>query len=61
VGNGLLREWIRLFKDTRDGNTEVAWEDFPEAMKAAEQLVSLTGLIPGADVDAFASTTSAVW
>jgi CRISPR-associated endonuclease/helicase Cas3 len=61
AGNGLVREWVRLFKNTRDGDTEAAWEDFPEAMKAAEQLVILTGLVPGADVDVSASITSVVW
>jgi CRISPR-associated endonuclease/helicase Cas3 len=61
AGNGLLREWGRLFKNTRDGDTEAAWEDFPDAMKAAEQLVSLTGLVPGADADVSASATSIVW
>lgn len=61
AGNSLLGEWIRLFKDKRDMDTEVAWEDFPEAMKAAEQLVRLTGLIPGADIDLSASTITQVW
>ncbi|MEN8128903.1 MAG: DEAD/DEAH box helicase [Pseudomonadota bacterium] len=60
VGNGLLREWVSLLKDKRDMDTEAAWEDHPEAMKAAEQLVSLTGLAPGGDVDLSASTTSLV-
>jgi hypothetical protein len=39
-------------------DAEAAWDDHPEAMKAAELLVSLTGLIPGNDADLSASTTS---
>lgn len=61
VGNGLLREWTGLLKNKRDMDTETAWEDYPEAMKAAEQLVNLTGLVPGGDVDVSASTTSMVF
>ena len=57
AGNGLVREWLRLLKDTRDMDTEAAWDDHPNAMKAAEQLVSLTGLVPGGDLDVSASTS----
>ncbi len=61
AGNGLLREWVQYLKNMRDPDTEEAWECYPDAMKAAEQLVSLTGLVPGADVDLSASTNSLVW
>ena len=58
---GLLREWVRRLQDKRDMDAEAAWEDYPAAMKAAEQLVSLTGLIPGHDTDVTASTNSLVF
>lgn len=61
AGNGLLREWQRLLKDQRDMDTDAAWEDHHDAMKASEQLVILTGLIPGGDIDLSASTTSQIW
>lgn len=60
AGNGLLRDWLQRIKDKRDMDAEAAWEDYPEAMKAAEQLVSLTGLVPGGDMDLSASTASLV-
>ena len=60
AGNALLRDWLRLLKDKRDMDTEAAWEDHPKAMKAASELVSLTGLVPGGDVDISASSTSLV-
>ena len=58
---GLLREWIRRLQDKRDMDAEAAWDDYPAAMKAAEQLVSLTGLIPGHDTDVTTSTNSLVF
>lgn len=58
VNSGLLREWVRHLQNQRDMDAEAAWDDHPEAMKAAELLVSLTGLIPGNDADLSASTTS---
>jgi hypothetical protein len=57
---GLLREWVKHLQNKRDMDAEAAWDDYPEAMKAAELLVSLTGLIPGNDTDLSASTTSLV-
>lgn len=60
ASNGLLRAWVQHLNNRRDPDTEEAWEFQPEAMTAAEQLVSLTGLVPGADVDLSASTTSMV-
>lgn len=60
TGNGLIREWIALLTNKRDMDTEAAWEDYPESMKAAEQLVSLTGLVPSNDVDVSTATTNMV-
>lgn len=60
AGNGLVREWVKHLKNMRDPDTEMAWEDHPDAMKAAEQLVRLTGLVPGGDIDMSAFTTSMV-
>ena len=60
AGNGLVREWVKHLKNMRDPDTEIAWEDHPDAMKAAEQLVRLTGLVPGGDIDVSAFTTSMV-
>ncbi len=60
ASGGLLREWVRHLQDKRDMDAEAAWDDYPEAMKAAELLVSLTGLIPGNDTDLSASTASLV-
>ncbi|MEB4591402.1 hypothetical protein VSS37_10465 [Candidatus Thiothrix sp. Deng01] len=60
AGNSLLREWLQRLKDRRDMDAEAAWEDHPEAMQAAEKLVSLTGLVPGGDMDLAASAASLV-
>lgn len=60
AGNGLVREWVKHLKNMRDPDTEMAWENHPDAMKAAEQLVRLTGLVPGGDIDVSAFTTSMV-
>jgi CRISPR-associated endonuclease/helicase Cas3 len=60
AGNGLVRDWVEHLKNMRDPDTEMAWEDHPDAMKAAEQLVRLTGLVPGGDIDVSAFTTSMV-
>jgi len=59
-GNGLVREWVKHLNNMRDPDTEMAWEYHPDAMKAAEQLVRLTGLVPGGDIDVSAFTTSMV-
>lgn len=60
AGNGLVREWLKHLKNMRDPDTEMAWVNYPDAMKAAEQLVRLTGLVPGGDIDVSAFTTSMV-
>ncbi|CAA6819445.1 MAG: Helicase conserved C-terminal domain-containing protein [uncultured Thiotrichaceae bacterium] len=51
VKKGMQKEWSRHLHDQRDSDTEFAWEDFPDAMKAADDLVRLTGLIPGDESD----------
>lgn len=58
--NSLLREWLALLKNLRDPDTEYAWDDHPKAMQAAEKLVSLSGLIPGGDVDISANISCGV-
>jgi CRISPR-associated endonuclease/helicase Cas3 len=60
AGNGLVRGWLKYLKNMRDPDTEMAWENYPDAMKAAEQLVILTGLVPGGDVDLSAFATSMI-
>lgn len=57
----LISEWRKVLTNQRDDDTEAAWEDYPEAMQAAEQLVIFTGLIPSSDTEVSASTTSLVW
>lgn len=59
--NRLISEWRKVLTNQRDDDTEAAWEDYPEAMQAAEQLVVLTGLIPSSDTEISASTASLVW
>jgi superfamily II DNA or RNA helicase len=59
--NHLISEWRKVLTNQRDDDTEAAWEDYPEAMQAAEQLVVLTGLIPSSDTQISASTASLVW
>lgn len=59
--SALCGEWRKHLNDQRDPDTEAAWEDYPEAMQAAEQLVALTGLIPSSDTELSASTTCLVW
>jgi hypothetical protein len=59
--NRLISEWRKVLTNQRDDDTEAAWEDYPEAMQAAEQLVVLTGLIPSSDTQISASTASLVW
>ena len=40
----LVENWRRIFKK-RTGVEAMAWEEYPEAMAAAEKLVALTGLV----------------
>ncbi len=42
--SSIVDEWCRRFEDRSMPDSE-AWYDFPEAMAAAEKLVSLTGLV----------------
>lgn len=46
--DGLVDAWCRAFR-RRSGPAAMAWDDFPEAMAAAEKLVRLTGLVPSDD------------
>jgi superfamily II DNA or RNA helicase len=57
----LISEWRQRLNDQGDDDTEAAWEDYPEAMRAAEQLVVFTGLVPSSDTELSASTASLVW
>jgi hypothetical protein len=59
--NRLISEWRKVLTNQRDDDTEAAWEDYPEAMQAAEQLVVMTGLIPSSDTEISTSTASLVW
>lgn len=47
VKKGMQKEWSRHLHDERDADTEFVWDDFPKAMQAADDLVRLTGMIPG--------------
>lgn len=46
AGTGLVNEWGNHHHDKRNFDTEMAWDNYPESMKAAEALVRLTGLVP---------------
>lgn len=46
----LVDEWCRAFKDTLGADSD-AWDEYPEAMAAAEELVRLTGLVVTDDVE----------
>lgn len=48
VGDGLVDAWCRAFRG-QGGPAAMAWDDFPEAMAAAEKLVRRTGLVPSDD------------
>lgn len=56
----LVKSWVRILKDQSSYETEDAWEQYPDAMLAAEQLVRLTGLVPGHDTDLSADVASMV-
>lgn len=57
----MVSDWIRLLQNRRDPDTDEAWDTHPDAMKAAEQLVRFTGLIPATEVDMSAATVNLVW
>ncbi len=44
----LVESWRRVFRKTV-GVAAMAWDEYPEAMKAAEKLVALTGLVVSED------------
>ncbi|ADE15988.1 DEAD/DEAH box helicase domain protein [Nitrosococcus halophilus Nc 4] len=48
AGEGLVDAWCRALRGRR-GPSAMAWDDYPEAMAAAEKLVRLTGLVPSDD------------
>jgi CRISPR-associated endonuclease/helicase Cas3 len=48
--SSIVDEWCRRLKDSSGHNSD-AWQEFPEAMAAAEKLVRLTGLVVGDDDD----------
>ena len=55
----LVDTWCRDLND-RNSIEGMAWEDYPEAMAAAEKLVRLTGLVPGDDEDISLAASSGV-
>ncbi|WP_020560717.1 DEAD/DEAH box helicase [Thiofilum flexile] len=59
--SALWSEWRKHLNNQRDIDTEMAWDDYPDAMKAAEQLVALTGLTPSTDTEVSTSTMNLVW
>jgi ATP-dependent helicase YprA (DUF1998 family) len=59
--SSFISDWRKILTNQRDEDTEAAWEDYPDAMQAAEQLVSLTGLVPSSDTELSANTISLTW
>lgn len=59
VNGELVAAWQRNLRG-RQGIEGMAWEDFPEAMEAADKLVGMTGLVPGDDDDLSLDTNSSV-
>lgn len=52
VDASLVKHWLSNLEDTRRCmDTEEAWEDHPEAMKAVNALVRLSGCVAGHDTD----------
>jgi CRISPR-associated helicase Cas3 len=58
--NELVKNWCRLLRDS-SGPESIAWELFPEAMKAAEELVQKTGLIVTNEDDLSLEAETGVW
>ena len=57
----LVKHWLKDLEDTRRCmDTEEAWEDHPEAMKAVSTLVRLSGCVAGHDTDISANIISSV-
>lgn len=56
----LTREWSKRLMDKRCMDTEAAWEDHPQAMQAAHDLVQRTGCIAGHENDIAAFAVSGV-
>lgn len=59
LGPTLVDDWCRNLQG-RGGDAGMAWDDFPEAMAAAEKLVRLTGLVPGDDDSLSVAASSGV-
>lgn len=59
--SSFISDWRKVLTNQRDEDTEAAWEDYPNAMQAAEQLVSLSGLVPSTDTELSANTISLIW
>lgn len=59
VGATLVDDWCRNLQG-RGGDAGMAWDDFPEAMEAAEKLVRFTGLVPSDDDSLSVAASSSV-
>ena len=59
--SSFISDWRKILTNQRDEDTEAAWEDYPNAMQAAEQLVSLSGLVPSTDTELSPATIDLVW
>jgi len=55
----LVDAWCRELND-RNSIEGMAWEDYPDAMAAAEKLVRMTGLVPSDDEDISLAASSGV-
>lgn len=60
VDSELVANWCRLLRNST-GTESMAWELFPEAMKAAEDLVQRTGLIVSDEDELTLETPTGVW
>ena len=60
VDSELVANWCRLLRNST-GTESMAWELFPEAMKAAEDLVHRTGLIVSDEDELTLETPTGVW
>ena len=59
VNGEFIAAWQRNLRG-RNGIEGMAWEDYPDAMAAADQLVGMTGLVPGDDDDLSLAASSGV-
>jgi len=56
----LVDNWCRMLREA-SGPESIAWDDYPEAMKAAEELVRKTGLVVSDDFDTELDAEVGVW